>query len=337
MVNYMKPLVSIITPCFNGVDFLDDYFNSILEQTYDNIELFFIDDGSTDGTKSKVDYYKEKLQSRKINVVYIYQKNQGQAAALNQGLQLFNGDYFIWPDSDDILSPDSIEKRVSFLEQHLEFDMVRSNAYFFDFESKRKLYRASNLENRFNTDIFKDLILEESYCYCGCYMVRRNAFLEIYPERKIKVYSAGQNWQLLIPLSGRYKCGYIDEDLYHIAVRNGSHSRQNLNYEKQIQRQKDLKEILLSSIDIANRKDLDYYQLVEEKYVRRFFMISLQCNEFEQAKIYYNQLKEFEWLKKQDNELILFYRYPRIYKVINMGNRIRLKFLRIFNKVINNE
>lgn len=299
------PCVSIITPCYNGAEFIDKYFQSILNQTYPNLELIFINDGSTDSTEEIAQSYRAKLEQRGIKYLYLYQENLGQAAAINQGLAIFHGEYFVWPDSDDLLAPDSIEKRVRFLQKHPDEAMVRSNGDFFDYDTGKTLCRISDNPNRFHTDIFMDLIMEESYCCCGCYMVRREAFLSIYPDRKIEVYSAGQNWQILIPLTGRYSCGYIDEDLYHIAVRSGSHSRQKRHYEEEIQRQEELKTILLSSIRIAGRHDQDYEGIVEQKYLRRYFQISVSHHEDENGKQYYSALKKAHAVTPQDRQLYL--------------------------------
>ena len=307
----MIPLVSIITPCYNGETFINEYFQSILSQTYKNLELIFVNDGSTDKTEEIALSYQKALEQAGIQFTYIYQENQGQAAALNQGLKIFHGEYFIWPDSDDLLSPDSVEKRVKFLLDHPDFSMVRSNADFFDYDTKEYMYRASNMPNRFHTDIFMDLILEESYCYCGCYMVKREAFLDIYPERQIKVSSAGQNWQLLIPLTSRFLCGYIDEDLYHIAFRKGSHSRQNDDYAHQIARQEELKKVLLSSIDISGRNDQDYLTIVETKYIRRYFNIAISAGHLTEAKMYYKRLKKQHAVNQQDRQVFLQKFFPK--------------------------
>ena len=59
-----QPLVSIITPCYNGENFIKRYFDSILKQTYSNIELFFVNDGSTDQTESIALSYREALEKR---------------------------------------------------------------------------------------------------------------------------------------------------------------------------------------------------------------------------------------------------------------------------------
>ena len=123
----MKPLVSIITPCYNGEKYADRYFQSVLNQTYDHLELIFVNDGSTDRTEEIALSYKKELEEKGIQYTYLYQDNAGQAAALNNGLKIFHGEYLVWPDSDDEMTPDSIEKRAAFLESHPDLGIMRSN------------------------------------------------------------------------------------------------------------------------------------------------------------------------------------------------------------------
>lgn len=70
------PLVSIITPCFNGEAFIDRYFQSVLSQTYPNIELVFVNDGSTDQTETIALSYSSKLAAKGIIFKYLSQDNQ---------------------------------------------------------------------------------------------------------------------------------------------------------------------------------------------------------------------------------------------------------------------
>ena len=117
-----NPLVSIVTPCFNGEKFIERFLNSILNQTYSNIELILINDGSKDKTEKIIETYKAKFAKKQIEFVCEYQENSGQAAALNRGLKYITGEYLVWPDSDDELMPEFIEKKVEFLQKHREFE-----------------------------------------------------------------------------------------------------------------------------------------------------------------------------------------------------------------------
>ena len=113
MINKL-PLVSIIVPCYNGEEFVCRFLDSIIIQSYCNIELIFINDGSTDRTEEIVLSYIQKFDDKNITLKYIYQKNGGQADAINQGLQVFEGEFLTWPDSDDTLHKDSIRNKVNF-------------------------------------------------------------------------------------------------------------------------------------------------------------------------------------------------------------------------------
>ena len=286
-----KPLVTIITPCYNGEGFLRTYFESILLQTYPNLELIFVNDGSTDQTETIAISYEGRLKERGINFIYLYQENAGQASAMNKAFKYMKGKYLVWPDSDDRLTPDSIEKRVDFLESNPKYDMVRSNGKYFDYETGEILFRISNSKNRDEEDIFLDLIQETTFCACGCYMIRISKFQEIYPKLKIYESRAGQNWQILIPMAGRGKCGYLDEDQYYIAIRTNSHSRKKYTEEEQIKRYLQLKNILLNSVVISERRDKDYRKIIECKYDRILMNYYLQQQKKGKAEKYYNKLK----------------------------------------------
>ena len=109
-----KPLVSIVKPCYNGESYLSRFFDSILNQTYSNLEVVLINDGSTDRTENVVNQYRSLFDKKGITLIYEFQKNAGQAAALNRGLKLFTGEYVTWLDSDDEILPDFIKKKVDF-------------------------------------------------------------------------------------------------------------------------------------------------------------------------------------------------------------------------------
>ena len=70
----MNPLVSIITPCYNGENYLERYLDSVLEQTYDNIELILVNDGSNDKTSEIANRYKSKFADNGYVYIYIYIK-----------------------------------------------------------------------------------------------------------------------------------------------------------------------------------------------------------------------------------------------------------------------
>lgn len=98
--------ISIIVPIYNVAQYLRACINSIVNQTYRDIEIILIDDGSTDDSGSICEEYK-KIDER---IVVIHQNNAGLSAARNAGIKLSTGEYITFIDSDDYISPDYIKK-----------------------------------------------------------------------------------------------------------------------------------------------------------------------------------------------------------------------------------
>ena len=109
--NSGEPLVSIIIPVYNGEDYIYLAIESALRQTYKNIEIIVVNDGSTDNT--------DKICKRFGNLIkYIKKKNGGVSSALNLGIENMNGDYFSWLSHDDLYLPNKIEKEVQYLKNN---------------------------------------------------------------------------------------------------------------------------------------------------------------------------------------------------------------------------
>ncbi len=100
-----SPLVSIIIPVYNSVKYLQTCLESVLTQTYQNLEIILVDDGSTDGSTKLVDDYKKSNSKIKA----IHQDNAGLSSARNSGLKIATGDYVTFIDSDDQVEPGMLE------------------------------------------------------------------------------------------------------------------------------------------------------------------------------------------------------------------------------------
>lgn len=128
MSNSIHSKVSVIIPCYNREDFICETINSVLNQTWPNIELIVVDDGCTDGSRTILESYGGRLTV----LEHSGRVNRGQSAAINLGLHYCSGDYLAILDSDDLFAPDKIEKQVSFLEKNPEFGLVYSNGMYID-------------------------------------------------------------------------------------------------------------------------------------------------------------------------------------------------------------
>ena len=102
------PLVSIIIPVYNVEEYLRECVDSVINQTYKNLEIILVDDGSTDSSGRICDEY--AATDNRITV--IHQKNAGQSSARNNGLSIATGKYIYFPDSDDYIEINSIEKLI---------------------------------------------------------------------------------------------------------------------------------------------------------------------------------------------------------------------------------
>ena len=103
-----KDKVSIIIPVYNGERYLKEAIDSALAQTYSNLEVIVINDGSVDRTEDIALSYGNKIR-------YFSKKNGGVASALNLGISVMQGEYFSWLSHDDIYLEDKIEKQMEIL------------------------------------------------------------------------------------------------------------------------------------------------------------------------------------------------------------------------------
>ena len=309
------PLVSIITPCFNGESYLDRYFASILGQTYAPLELIFINDGSADDTAQIAQSYRAALEEKGIRYTYLEQENAGQAAALNRGLKLFTGEYLTWPDADDEMTPDCIEKKVAYLQAHPELDMCICKILQIDEENP--LGNAGILERIFPQDednLFEDLIYLKNVFYApGGYMVRASAVDETIPNREIYPGRGGQNVQMLLPIAYRGRYGYMDEFLYKYYIRTSSHSHSIDTAEKTIRQYGQFEALLLHTLKRMSAEVYTQYEIkIRKRYSRVRFGLALDTQNPKLISRYYMELTQvsdaglMDWLRclKYTNPLI---------------------------------
>lgn len=218
-------LVSVVSPCYNGESYLSRYFDAILAQTYRPIELILINDGSTDKTEEVVDLYRQKLKDGNISFKYIKKENEGLGAAINDGLKKTTGDYLIWPDTDDFLYPESIEKRVHFLEKNKKYGFVTTDGERYMEENITKAVERNNAIVPANGYLFPNVVSGNIIYTPGGYMIRMAAFLDVNPNKEIYPSRYGQDIQMLMPVSYKYLCGHIPEPLYGRVDRKESLSK----------------------------------------------------------------------------------------------------------------
>ena len=105
-----NPLVSIIIPVYNGGNYLAEAIDSALAQTYKNLEIIVVNDGSCDNGKTE-----EIALSYGDKIRYFRKENGGSSSALNYGIKQMNGEWFSWLSHDDLYYPEKIEKQVNYI------------------------------------------------------------------------------------------------------------------------------------------------------------------------------------------------------------------------------
>ncbi|MCM2400150.1 glycosyltransferase [Rhizobium sp. S153] len=146
-----RPLVSIVMPTRNHGHFIRDSIDSVLSQSYDNVELLVMDGASTDDTVEILKNYGDRIR-------WISEPDRGQADAINKGMKLLNGDILAYLNSDDILLPDALETVVGFFNNHPECDMVYGNADYIDAEGA--------VIGKYNTASYSFERLMQDCCVC---------------------------------------------------------------------------------------------------------------------------------------------------------------------------
>lgn len=229
-----KELISLIVPCYNINDICNKFFESLLNQTYKNIEIICVNDGSTDNTEEKLLEYKTIFENAGFKFKYIYQDNKGLGGAVNTGLKHFTGDYLCWADPDDYFTDDSFEVRLQVFCNNKECDIVIGESYYGNInepidDEKLLSKKFSNIRK---PNQFFYLIDGDSLLCSGSYMVKTSYFDKVNPKHEIFEAKFGQNFQMLLPVYYKGKAFFVETPVYFYNTFNlnsMSHKKRNSN------------------------------------------------------------------------------------------------------------
>ena len=212
------PLVSVIIPSYNSRPWIGKALDSLFEQTYTNLEIIVVDDGSTDDTR----VYLEENYSGKIN--YFYQPNTGVSNARNNGLRHATGWLIQFLDADDWLLPRKIERQVTYLKQNPELGVVYSSFWSAYDDAPDKLYSPEESGYVIIPGHIITRQLKHSTTAIHSALVRRECF-ELVPtfSENLKGY---EDWEFWLKLGAAdIEFGYMDEKLVVYRLRRNSVSR----------------------------------------------------------------------------------------------------------------
>ncbi len=272
--NKNTPLFSIIIPCYNSESYLKRNLDCLLRQTYKNIEVILIDDGSTDNTKKIMQDFEKEAMKKGFKVVIKSQKNKGLGGAINTGLKFVTGDFFCWIDSDDLIADNYVQ---DFAEVFInsECNVVKCNGYYVPEDEVsligKKEFRLINdwNTNPFDEHLFMNMLLEVNYNF-PCSAIRTSAFDKVVKNRDIYESRAGQNYQLLLPMFYNFSSKYINKPNYFCIEIKTSLSRNYKNEEigKLYKMYDEHKKTILTTLKTMKIQNYDYYEkLIEQKYI----------------------------------------------------------------------
>lgn len=255
-------LVSVLIPAYNHENYIQETIESIINQTYPNIELIILDDGSKDKTWEKITELKPKCENRFVKIHFETKQNEGTCITLNKLLKLSSGEFVYIIASDDLAKPQAIEEEVKFLQDNPDYALAVGDNEYVDSMGKQifrtqkaftsniknakyktvKEFLSSKLKIDFLSDDFGSYktLYKENYIPNG-YLIRKNIFETIGNFTK---NAPLEDFWLMLQISKYKKMKYIDEILFSYRIHDtntiGNSTRmrelttQTRNYEQKL-------------------------------------------------------------------------------------------------------
>jgi alpha-1,3-rhamnosyltransferase len=217
-----QPLVSVIVPAYNHELYIEEALQSVIDQTYKNIELIIINDGSKDQTAVIIKEFITK--NRKYNINFIDKENEGVCKTMNKGLEIANGEYIAFIASDDVWINIKVEQQVIFMENNKNIGMVSSDAFFLDFDRKTDIkwseYK-SDLTSYFingiqNCNMYDTLLVRPLICAVTV-MIRKDICKALnYFDEQLNA----EDTDMWLRVARSYPVGYIEIPLVYYRLHN---------------------------------------------------------------------------------------------------------------------
>jgi glycosyltransferase involved in cell wall biosynthesis len=207
------PKVSILIPSFNHAQFLPAAIESVLAQTYRNIELIIVDDGSSDNSFEIARNYAAQHPAIVRVFTHANRANLGISATVNEGFRQSTGEYFSGLPSDDMLMPDKVEQQVKYLQAHSDVGWVYAKVQLVDDEG-------NSLPHTFGHDVTSDgraverLIIDNAVPGMSV-LARRECFERVGDHTPDLLYS---DWEFWIRMASQFKPAFLDRTVVRFRV-----------------------------------------------------------------------------------------------------------------------
>lgn len=252
-------LVSIIMPTYNREKTIQIAVDSILNQTYSNIELIIVDDGSKDKTIEKL----QKINDERIKIFKL-DKNMGANYARNFGIKKATGKYITFQDSDDIADLIKIEELLNFVKQE------KCEVVFCNIRVKKKNKYKEIIKKQMNDDEVLNKLLWGNFISTEALLCERKVFKEISFDSELPRF---QDWDLVIRIAQKYNIKHFNKSLLTAIVQNDSITR---NHTKGIIA---LEKILTKYSNLFNHKQIakiycriGIFCALDKKYANDWFI-----------------------------------------------------------------
>lgn len=307
--------VSLVIPVYNTENYLEKCLESAISQTYKNMEIICVDDGSTDGSGEIMD----EFVRRDKRIIGIHQKNKGESNARNTALRIASGDYIGFMDCDDWIEPDMYEELVSALEK-TNADMAIAGFYQ-EFEENGKKQITVRNEKEVKHKVFgKESLLRylyerdsyRTFAYIWDKLYKRKV---IYPCIEKTVYfdesmKLGGDVLFLAQCALNINCAvYLDKNFYHYLQRDNSG---------------------FHTLDLSRRMDhIRAYQMVKKEFEEN--NVESLVLDLVKRILAYNASNTAEIAYEQQNAGILemcqqlMRQYEKEYRVLNKGREEWIK------------
>jgi len=199
--------VSVIIPAYNKAALTVQTVESVLNQTYPNIEVIVVDDGSTDNTREQLSIYGRRIR-------YVYKENGGACSARNLGIQLAQGEFIGFLDCDDLYVENKIALSVAYLKENPRFGFIHTAVHFID-DKNNIIGHRSHPESRREGWIAPRLIFGNYICN-STIVVRRPCLDKVgfFDES----FFMPADWDLWLRLAESYQVGFLDKPLTQYRV-----------------------------------------------------------------------------------------------------------------------
>ena len=320
----MKDLISIIIPVYNSEKYLKKCLDSILRQTYTNIEIILVDDGSTDNSRIVcLDYM--KMDKR---IKYIKKKNGGVSSARNVGLKELTGKYVLFIDSDDYIDETMVKKLYDSLTLY-DSDMSMCNIYKVD-EQGKVFFKTFNSDKELITGkecMYNIFNYENAYCYPINKLFNVSFLQKNNIKFDEKLHFMEDFYFVCEVIEKTKKITNNSECLYFYVHRKGSatHSKFNEKWLSRYDIQKEIIDRYSKDFSIKTR-DLFFYDFVMNSmscycYCKNHKILSTDYKK--NIKIYYDIAKKSKYVPKDKKiKIRIKYRFPMLYfRLLNIKNK----------------